>query len=118
MEVSVKFKGTEKIFIEFSKEMLNQQFGEKMKLKENCQRWKRKWKLEDGSKRVQKSPFHESFRELESQRFPHHQANLWADTAHRERIYLCGEWEMKKYVLPRMSYKRLPRIQRIEKSLL
>ena len=73
--------------------MLNQQLGEKMKLKEHCQRWKRKWKLEDGSKGVQKSPFYESFRELESQRFPHHQANLWADTAHRERIYLCGEWE-------------------------
>ena len=38
---------------------------------------------------------YESFRELESQRFQLQQANFWADNAHRERINLCGELEMR-----------------------
>ena len=53
------------------------------------------------------APFHESHRELESQRLQLQQANQWADQAQREMINLCGELEMID--LPRMSHKNLPR---------
>ena len=43
-----------KIFKKFSRKKLKRQFEEKMRLRENHQKLKRMWKLEDGSKEVQK----------------------------------------------------------------
>ena len=47
-----------------------------------------------GAKKFRYCPF-ESYRKLESQRFQLHQANIGAANAHRERINLCGEVEMR-----------------------
>ena len=48
---------------------------------------------------------YESCRELESQRLQLHQANIWAGNAHRARINVCGELEMRNKLFQEKSHK-------------
>ena len=60
----------------------------------------------------------ESQRELESQRLQLLEDNQWTDQAQRERIHLSSELKMKNRLHQECYAKKLPRIWRIEKTLL
>ena len=64
----------------------------------------------------------ENFREInqdfESQRFQLHQASRWADQAHRDKISLYGELEMRNRLFQGKSSNILPRNWWIEKIML
>ena len=56
---------------------------------------------------------YESFRELESQRPQLQQANFWAENAHRERINLCGQLEMRNQLFQEIRTKDYREIEEL-----
>ena len=101
----------------FSRERLDQKFEEKMKPRENYQRLKLMWKLEDGNKEVQKSTQMNPVENLNLKGCSFSKPIYGATTLKGTEL-ICVEDIIEEYALLRKSHKRVSRNRRIEKSLL